>query len=103
MGDLEFAQTLLSDFEGDLPNRVDQILRSVGQRDAVNVAEAAHALKGAAGILAAEPVRVLAAKIEANGKAGNLEAIASLTDALCGAAQRCLGFIPEIRKTVLSP
>jgi Amt family ammonium transporter len=102
MGNLQFAESLLTDFAGDLPDRVDQILRSVRQRDAAATADAAHALKGAAGIIAAEPVRALAAKIEAMGKVGRLDEIASLADELRDAAEHCLGFIPEVRKSVFS-
>jgi Amt family ammonium transporter len=101
MGNLEFAESLLADFAGDLPDRVAQILRSVDDGDATAAAEAAHALKGAAGILAAEPLRALAARIEATGKAGHLDEIASLTEELRAEAQRCLEFIPGLRNRVL--
>jgi Amt family ammonium transporter len=102
MGNLQFAESLLTDFAGDLPDRVDQILRSAHDRDGAAAAKAAHALKGAAGIIAAEPVRAMAAKIEALGKAGSLDEIASLADELRNAAQQCLRFIPEVRERVFS-
>ena len=98
MGNLEFAQSLLSDFEGDLPKRVDQIAQRIAQGDARATAESAHALKGAAGTITAEPLRALAAKIEAAGKAGDLTPLASLADELRAETQRCLRFLPEIQE-----
>ena len=68
MGNVAFAQSLLTEFEGDLPERVEQIARHVGGRDAGATVDSAHALKGAAGTVTAEPLRALAAAIEAAGK-----------------------------------
>jgi two-component system sensor histidine kinase/response regulator len=98
MGNLEFAQSLLSDFEGDLPERVDQIAQRIQQGNAQATAESAHALKGAAGTVTAEPLRALAAEIEAAGKTGDLTQVASLADQLRAEAQRCLSFIPELQE-----
>jgi PAS domain S-box-containing protein len=100
MGNLEFAQSLLSDFERDLPERVQQIAQRIHQGDARATAESAHALKGAAGTVTAEPLRTLAAEIEAAGKAGDLPQVASLVNQLCAETQRCLRFIPEIKKRI---
>jgi Amt family ammonium transporter len=98
MGNLEFAQSLLSDFEGDLPERVDQIAQRIQQGNPQATAESAHALKGAAGTVTAEPLRALAAEIEAAGKTGDLTQVASLVDQLRTEAQRCLRFIPELQE-----
>ena len=73
MGNLEFAQSLLSDFEGDLPERVEQIARACPTSATPSAAaESAHALKGAAGMVTAESLQALAAEIEAAGKTGDL-------------------------------
>ena len=98
MENLEFAQSLLADFEGDLPQRVDQIAQFIHEDDVRAAAESAHALKGAAGTIAAEPLRTLAAEMEAAGKAGDLASAASLVDQLHAEAQRCLRFIPELKE-----
>ena len=98
MGNLEFAQSLLSDFEVDLPERVDQIAQRIHEGDVRATAESAHALKGAAGTVAAESLRALAAEIEAAGKAGDLTQVELLADQLRAEAQRCLQFIPEIQE-----
>jgi len=68
MGNLEFAQSLLSDFERDLPERVDQVAEHIHRGEAQAASEMAHALKGAAGTVTAEFVRALAAEIEEGHK-----------------------------------
>jgi PAS domain S-box-containing protein len=103
MGNLEFAQSLLSDFERDLADRVDQLSRNIEQRDANAITDSAHALKGAAGMATAESMRALAAEIEAAGKTGNLADIASLAQRLHDEAGRCLHFIPELREQMAAP
>jgi CheY-like chemotaxis protein len=100
MGNLEFALSLLSDFEQDLQRRVDLIAQDIHQGDALSTTESAHALKGAAGTVAAEPLRALAAKIEAAGKAGDPTPLASLADELRAEARRCLRFFPELQATL---
>jgi HPt (histidine-containing phosphotransfer) domain-containing protein len=97
MGNLELAQELLSDFEGDLSERVDQIARHVRQGDAQATVELAHALKGAAGTMTAESLQALAAAIEAAGKTGDLTSAVPLADRLGDEAHRCLHFIPELQ------
>ena len=57
----------------------------------------------AAGTVTAEPLRDLAAEIEAAGKAGDLTQVASLADQLRAEAQRCLRFIPEIQERMNAP
>jgi Amt family ammonium transporter len=103
MGSLEFARSLLADFEDELPGYVEQIAEHVYQGNAPAAAESAHALKGAAGTVTAEPLRALAAEIEAAGKAGDLTQVASLADQLRAEAQRCLRFIPEIQERMNAP
>jgi Amt family ammonium transporter len=98
MGNMQFAESLLLAFADDLPNHVAQIASSSDAGDGKGMADAAHALKGAASFVAAEAVRALAAAIEAHGKAGSLAEVASLADHLRDEAQRCLRFVPEVRK-----
>ena len=100
LGNLQFAQSLLADFETDLPHRVDQIMSHAQAGDAQAAAESAHALKGAAAVMAAEPVRELAARIEAMGKAGDLAEVASLAKQLRDEAGRCLRLLPGLRVTM---
>jgi HPt (histidine-containing phosphotransfer) domain-containing protein len=102
MGNLEFAQSLLSVFENDLPGYADQIVLKAREGNAKTLAEAAHALKGTAGIIAAEPLRLLAKTIESAGKAGDLTEVTSLVKQLDSEVQRCLKAIPELRERLIS-
>jgi CheY-like chemotaxis protein len=98
MGMLEIAETLLGDFEQGVLESVEQIARCAAQGDARATAETAHSLKGEAGTMAAEPLRALAAEIEAAGKAGDLTPVATLVVRLRAEAQRCLEFLPTLRR-----
>jgi PAS domain S-box-containing protein len=98
VGDLEFAVDLLSDFAGDLAQRVEKIARHARQGDARATAESAHALKGTAGMMSAGALQTLAARIEAAGGDGDLAQAASLADELRGEVQRCLRYLPELRE-----
>jgi PAS domain S-box-containing protein len=102
MGSLEFAQNLLSDFEQELPGHADRIALAVGRRHAKEAAESAHRLKGAAGTMAAEPLRLLAEAIELAAKAGSLSQAASLAEQLGNEAKRCLEAIPKLREHLLT-
>jgi len=98
MGMLEIAESLLGDFEQGLLASVEQIAQHAAQGDTQATAETAHSLKGEAGTMTAEPLRVLAAEIEAAGKAGDLTPVATLVIRLRAEAQRCLEFLPELRR-----
>ncbi len=98
MGNAEFAVSLLDEMEKTGANRVRDIARHAAAGNTVAAAEAAHSLKGAAGIIAAEPLRAIAAEIEAAGKSGRLEDIAVAVDQLRQEMERCLAFVPQFRK-----
>jgi PAS domain S-box-containing protein len=98
LGNLELATDLLSDFAGDLAQRVEKIAQHARQGDARATAESAHALKGAAGTMGAEAVRALAAGIEAAGGDGDLARAASLAGELRDEVRRCLCYVPELRE-----
>ncbi len=100
LGNLELAADLLSEFARDLPQRVEKIARHARQGDARAATESAHALKGSAGMMGAEAVQTLAARIEATGREGDLAQAASLADELRGEVQRCLRYLPELREKI---
>ena len=90
MGDREFAHELLADFEADLLSRVDTLVRLVEEGNAGDTGEAAHSLKGAAGIVGAESIRQLALELEQAGKSGKLSGTSGTARQLVTAAQQCL-------------
>jgi Amt family ammonium transporter len=97
-GNLDFAWSLLEEFETSGCERVEAIRRSAAQQDAHAAAEAAHALKGAAGILCATSLSKVAAQVEAMGRSGDLEGIGPLVDELAHELQQCLTYLPTLRE-----
>lgn len=98
LGDLEFAESLLGELESTGLERVESIRHQAAQRDSIGTAEAAHTLKGAAGILCAESVSSLAADIEHAARATELEDIEAMISNLTNEMQRCLDGLPTLRK-----
>jgi len=96
MGDIDFAQRLLQTFERTGPERVEAILSQSTAGDAAAVGEAAHALKGAAGIVAAKAVHKLASEVEQAGKAGNLDEVLDTIATLQAEVDRCLGYREQL-------
>ncbi len=97
-GNLEFAGSLLDELEATGVQRVDEIRQSAAQHNAAATADAAHALKGAAGILCAETVQKLAAEIEQAGRASDIESVKAELDDLVAEMERCLNYVPQLRQ-----
>jgi HPt (histidine-containing phosphotransfer) domain-containing protein len=97
MGSVSFALTLLAELEASGIAQIETITKNAAAADWAATAEAAHSLKGAAGIIGAEPLQSLAAKIESTGKTADIESIAPLVEGLRQEMERCLVQIPVIR------
>jgi len=97
MGNAAFADSLLDELEASGPGLVDNISRHASAGEVEAAADTAHALKGAAAIMAAEPVRSIAEGIETAGFAGDIENVASLIEGLQAEMQSCLNAIPGVR------
>jgi Amt family ammonium transporter len=97
MGSVAFALTLLDELETNGMVQIETIAQHAAAADCVATAEAAHSLKGAAGIIGAESLLLFAAKIETAGKAKDIESILVLVDGIRQEMERCLVQIPIIR------
>lgn len=97
MNDATFALSILDQFESSASQYMDQIMHSTASDDAQQVSMEAHALKGAAGMLAAEALRQVAFEIEQSGKAGEIGQIRQMIDDLEKELRRCLDYIPTAR------
>jgi Amt family ammonium transporter len=95
---LEFAGSLLDELESTGLQRVEEIRRRIAGQDATGTADAAHALKGAAGILCAESVQQLAAQIEQAGRSSDMEDVEALLGELASEMDQCLSYVPQLRK-----
>ena len=97
MGNMTFALSLLSELEANGMVYVETIAQHVASQKCAAAADAAHSLKGAAGILGAEPLRLLAAQIESAGHSNAMESITLLVEDLRQEMEKCLLQIPTIR------
>ena len=90
----------LGALEASGPGHIETITRHARAGEAKAAGDAAHALKGAAGIIGAEPLRALAAEIEAAGKVGKYRAGGGfLLQDIQTEMRHCLDYIPEIRES----
>jgi signal transduction histidine kinase/CheY-like chemotaxis protein/HPt (histidine-containing phosphotransfer) domain-containing protein len=73
-GNEKLIRSLVKSFLADAPKKLSGIRRAVSQKNAAKLADAAHALKGAAAIFGPSNGAVTAARnLETMGKAGNLQ------------------------------
>ncbi len=73
LGNRDLPKKLLAKFHARLPEEVSQLASAVNAGDSALVASLAHRIKGAAANLSAEPLREVAAELEALGRGGDLE------------------------------
>ncbi|MCA9133510.1 MAG: Hpt domain-containing protein [Planctomycetales bacterium] len=102
MGDDEFALSLLAELEVSGQQHLEKIEVLTAAQRATDTAAVAHALKGAAAIIGAEPLRGLAAQLQSMGESQELQAVATLVDKLRIEMARCVTHIGIIRE-VLRP
>lgn len=97
IGSVAFALSLLEELETSGMMHIDAMTRHADAADCGAIAEVAHSLKGAAGIIGAEPLQRLADEIEMAGKTGDLESLAQLVIGIRQEMGRCIVQIPVIR------
>lgn len=90
-GELGFYRELLDLLLEDVPLRLREVREAVAAGDAVRVARAAHAIKGAAANLSAVPLSEAAFRLECHGRAGRSagleEAVRAVEEELARIAQ----------------
>ncbi|HUP77291.1 MAG TPA: Hpt domain-containing protein [Pirellula sp.] len=94
---MNFALTLLSELEANGMRYIESISQHVASRKLADAGDVAHSLKGAAGILGAEVLRVTAGEIESAAHANVMESTTLLVEELRQEMERCLQQIPKIR------
>ena len=73
---------MIAIFREDTPRRIQDILAAAAKGDAEELSRAGHALKGGAGALGAEAMRILAADLEALGRGGDADVGPDLAERL---------------------
>jgi HPt (histidine-containing phosphotransfer) domain-containing protein len=76
------VREMITIFREDTPRRIQDILTAAAQGQAEELSRAGHAIKGGAGALGAEALRVLAAELEALGRGGESNAGPDLAERL---------------------
>lgn len=102
MGSASVAMLILDKFEKQLRSDLPEIERLLAARDAPTIAHAAHALKGAAGAVAATALRDLAAHIETLAKGDELDSIIDVVATLRAEVDRCIAYLPAARGALQS-
>jgi HPt (histidine-containing phosphotransfer) domain-containing protein len=75
MGDESLVRKVLAAFLGDMPAQISKLRTLIAERAAEAAGKQAHTIKGAARNVGGMALGEVAARIEAAGKTGNLEAV----------------------------
>jgi HPt (histidine-containing phosphotransfer) domain-containing protein len=73
MGDVDFLQMMLAEFQRTIPDFLSRINRALQFNDMDSLAKDAHQFKGTAANLGAKIIAAVALKLEQIGKTGNSE------------------------------
>lgn len=102
MGNAAVATLMLEKFEKQIRSDVRDLAERLEAQDAAKIAHTAHALKGAAGAVAAAHLRERAAEIERLAREDQLAAIGQELVALRSEIEHCLAYLPSARRELLS-
>jgi excisionase family DNA binding protein len=97
LGNIDFAQSMLQEMEETTARHLDSIRECAAREDCEGIAQAAHSLKGAAGIICATQLGQEAAKLEEASR--NCQAASELRGVIgsvFSAAETCLASIPFV-------
>jgi signal transduction histidine kinase/CheY-like chemotaxis protein/PAS domain-containing protein/HPt (histidine-containing phosphotransfer) domain-containing protein len=95
-GERGFLVALIRKFCKSAPGDVESLAGHVASGDAEQVAQRAHAIKGAASYVAAEGLRATAAELEGMGRSVDLSKAGPVVEKLRAELARCLEFVEEI-------
>jgi HPt (histidine-containing phosphotransfer) domain-containing protein len=70
-GELGLLKEMLGLFTADTPDRIRAIEATLASGDLADMADVAHAIKGAAGTMGAPRLRAIAAELEGSGRKGS--------------------------------
>jgi HPt (histidine-containing phosphotransfer) domain-containing protein len=93
--DHSFVQRLIMKFSARAPDDLQKLREAMERNDATEAQRLAHRLKGAAGYVAAEKVRQLAAQLEVMAREGDLSNTEARLSELAAELQRCTDEAPN--------
>jgi HPt (histidine-containing phosphotransfer) domain-containing protein len=94
MGDMGIVNHILKSFGANLETQLSAIRVAVEAQDLTAIARAAHALKGAAANLSAEPLRAACLSLETAAKAQDMAGASSSAAAIEKAAKALRAVLP---------
>ena len=99
-GEMGLLKEMLGLFQADTPDRIRAIEATLASGDLADMADVAHAIKGAAGTMGAPRLRAVAAELEGSGRKGRFEGdpatlLAQLKQAYAEALVALEGFIRQ--------
>jgi Amt family ammonium transporter len=97
MNNLSTIERVVSKFEQQSKRDAEQIRKSLEGSDATAAMRAAHSLKGAAGIVAAEGIASVAAEIERFGREQQIDLMNRSLSRLDEEVRRCIAYLPHVR------
>lgn len=100
MGNTSIALTILEKFETQLRDNAREMSDQLERKDAVNLARTAHALKGAAGAVAASALMTLAGELEMLARQDQLDASLQAFSRLKAELDSCVECLPAIRSSI---
>jgi HPt (histidine-containing phosphotransfer) domain-containing protein len=101
LGNLNVAEMILAEFEKQAIGDVRHIEMLLDAGDAGRVAQVAHALKGAAVVLAADHLRTIVSEMEQLARAADWPAMRSRLQPLRDEANRCVRYLPTSRRELV--
>ena len=90
MGDAKFVQTMCGHFRNEMSSNVPALQQAIKDANADSVRKIAHAIKGTAAYIKAEPLRATAQQLEALGRSAELAAAELLFSELQRHVDACL-------------
>jgi CheY-like chemotaxis protein len=93
-GKAALAERLLAKFEQQMESQVGELRAAMERRERESVARLAHALKGAAANMSADPLREAAGELERQAVAAEFDAALATMESLAARAHECSQFIP---------
>lgn len=101
-GNVEFAELMLDELESTSIQRLHEVQQYSTHRDAIVTSELAHSLKGSAGVMCAEAMRKVACDLEHAGRTSDVHKIEAHISQLAEEINRCLAYLPELRRELKS-
>jgi CheY-like chemotaxis protein/HPt (histidine-containing phosphotransfer) domain-containing protein len=97
MNNPAIVNTVINKFEKQAQRDLQQLTEQIAAADAAAVARVAHALKGAAAMLAADRVASAAAELEQLGRNQQTDSMQQQLEQLKHQLDECIAYLPQVR------